>query len=60
MNTFVELLKEIANLTEQHPDLKEQMLDFYELAVDEVAEGGSKEHEINLALNSIYELTRNN
>ena len=60
MNTFVELLKEIAVLTEKYPDLKEEMLDFYELAVDEVADGGSKEHEISLALNSIYELTENN
>jgi hypothetical protein len=59
MHTFTELLKEINNLTTQYPELREEMLDFYELAINEVAEGGSKQHEINLALNSIHEITKN-
>lgn len=39
-----------------YPNLKEEILDFYYLAKDEIEEGGSEMHEINLAINSINEL----
>jgi hypothetical protein len=41
-----------------YPNLKEEILDFYYLAKDEIEEGGSERHEIELAINSIEELTQ--
>jgi hypothetical protein len=41
-----------------YPNLKEEILDFFYLAIDEIEEGGSERHEIELAINSIEELTQ--
>ena len=38
-----------------YPNIKEEILDFYYLAKDEIEDGGSEIHEINLAINSINE-----
>lgn len=43
-----------------YPNLKMEILDFYYLAKDEIEEGGSEHHEINLAMNSINELIEEN
>lgn len=39
-----------------HPNLEVEILDFYWLAINEIEEGGSERHEIDLAINSIQEL----
>jgi hypothetical protein len=41
-----------------YPNLKEEILDFFYLAKDEIEEGGSEYHEVTLAINSIEELTQ--
>lgn len=45
---------------EENSNLKSEIMDFYQLALDEIEEGGSKEHEIDLAINSIEELINEN
>jgi len=39
-----------------HPDKREDILEFFWLAMDEIFDGGSEQHEFNLAVNSINEL----
>lgn len=39
-----------------HPDHKMEILEFFWLAIDEIHDGGSEQHEFNLAVNSINEL----
>ena len=39
-----------------HPNKREDILEFFWLAIDEIHDGGSEQHEINLAVNSINEL----
>lgn len=55
MNTFK---KWVADQMSAYPNLKEEILDFYYLAVSEIEEGGSEMHEISLAINSIDELIK--
>lgn len=57
MNDFKQFVKEKIN---QHPSLKTEILNFFWLAVDEIHDGGSKPHEISLAINSINELIEKN
>lgn len=40
----------------QHPKLQVQIIDCFILAVDEIEEGGSEQHEVDLAINNIEEL----
>lgn len=40
----------------KHPHLKEQVDDLVQLCFDEIEQGGSIEHEIDLAINSIDQL----
>jgi hypothetical protein len=40
----------------EHPNLKDEIYDFYELAVSEIEEGGSEVHECALAMQDIEEL----
>jgi hypothetical protein len=51
---------QINDLITQHPNLKEEILDFYELAITEIEEGGSATHEIELCLNDIELLIEEN
>lgn len=44
----------------KHPKLKEEIMEFYQLVIDEIEEGGSQSHECELAINSIKELIENN
>ena len=55
---LTELLKEITSYIELYPSLKAEILDFYYLAVNEIAEGGSEMHECQLALNDIEYLIK--
>ena len=40
----------------QNRDLQDEIVDFYNLALSEIEEGGSEAHEVELAINSIDEL----
>lgn len=40
----------------KHPHLKEEIYDLYELCLDEIEEGGSVDHEIQLCITSIEQL----
>jgi hypothetical protein len=42
----------------EHPDLKFEINEFYFLAMDEIYDGGSIAHEVELAINSINELIK--
>lgn len=48
--------KWVQDQTNLYPNLKTEILDFFWLCIDEIHDGGSKQHEINLAINSINEL----
>ena len=41
---------------EENPHLKEEVMGFFDLAMMEIEEGGSQDHEIELAINDIDEL----
>ena len=43
---------------QKYPNLRNEVLDIYELAKDEIEDGGSEEHECELALNDINELVQ--
>lgn len=51
-----EFKKEINKQIVKYPLLKEEILDFYELAINEIEEGGSASHEIYLCEESIKQL----
>lgn len=53
MQDFKKWVQEQTNL---YPNLKTEILDFFWLCIDEIHDGGSQQHEINLAINSINEL----
>lgn len=57
MNEFKQFVNE---KIEQHPNLKMEILDFFWLCIDEIHDGGSQPHEINLAINSINQLINEN
>jgi hypothetical protein len=44
----------------EHPNLKSEITEYYFLAMDEMYDGGSVAHEIELAINSINELINEN
>lgn len=52
--------KEIKEQIVKYPLLKEDILDFYELAINEIEEGSSATHEIELCLQSINDLIDEN
>lgn len=56
MTTLTQLREEVRELTKTHPDLKSEILGYYELCMDEISEGGSETHEVNLCSRSIQEL----
>jgi hypothetical protein len=41
---------------ENHPSIKEQVIDLFALCVSEIEEGGSESHEVELCLSDIDEL----
>jgi hypothetical protein len=48
-----ELKKYAHTIGKENPTLKEEIYDFVQLAIDEIAEGGSEDHECNLAQRDI-------
>jgi len=58
--TRQELYQKAAGLILENPDLKEQISDFYYLALDEIEDGESETHECELAYNDIMELIKEN
>ena len=51
-----EFKKEIQRLISVYPNHKEEILDFYDLALSEIEEEGSVQNEIYLCLESIKDL----
>lgn len=56
MNELKELRAWVIQKVKEHPNLKDEMIDFFQLAVDEIDEGSSLQNEIDLCMNSINEL----
>lgn len=46
------------SLIENYPEYKEDFLDLYQYALDEIEEGGSQEHECELSYNSMMEIIK--
>ena len=46
------------NKIEMHPNLKQEINDFYSLAQTEIADGNSEQHEIDLAINDINDIIK--
>ena len=51
-----ELINHIKELISKYPHFKGDLIDIYQMAKDEIEEGGSEHHEIELAVESINEL----
>lgn len=54
--TLTEFKQEINKQIEMYPSLKEEILDFYDLAITEIENGASLSNEIYLCLDSIQQL----
>ena len=55
--TTIEELKQYANEEiKKRPELKQDIRDLVQLAIDEIEEGGSEVHEVQLAQTSIEQL----
>lgn len=50
LEDFVQLM------IKEHSDYKNRIIDLYQLCIDEIWDGASKENEIELCINSIKEL----
>lgn len=57
---LAQLKKMTVQLIQNHPTLKDQLVELYQLAVDEIDEGGSEMHECHLAYNDMMELIDSN
>jgi hypothetical protein len=57
MENLIAYVKEIAK---KHPQVKEEVFDLLELCMDEIEEGGSKEHEIDLCRRDIDNILAEN
>lgn len=53
-----QLKEETKKFIAENPDLKDEILDFFSLAVSEIEEGGSESHECDLAYNDMVELIK--
>lgn len=58
--TLNELRHWVFDKSKKHPELKSEMLGLLELCIDEVDEGGSVEHEIELCINDVEQLIKEN
>ena len=52
--------EEIKRYISLYPYLRDEILDFYELCMTEIEQGGSPEHERELAISDIEELIKQN
>lgn len=55
-----ELRKWVSEKMNQYPELRSDIRDLYQLCLDEIEEGGSESHEIDLCINSINDLINDN
>lgn len=51
-----QLAADLREIIAKYPQLKPQIQDLYQLCQDEIEEGGSEEHEIELCRGSVQEL----
>jgi hypothetical protein len=54
--TLADLTKWVKEETIKHPEHKEEIIDLYQLCIDEIADGGSAFNEIHLCKESIEQL----
>lgn len=52
------LKAEATRIIKEVPDLKNEVIDLFELAMTEIEEGGSESHECQLAINEMEELVK--
>ena len=57
--TLRDLYHYCQEVVEKHPSLRSEIMEFYALAQMEVEDGGSVEHECELAISDIEELINN-
>jgi hypothetical protein len=57
--TIAQLRIETKKLALENPLFKEELYDFYYLAMSEIEDGGSEMHECELAYNDMVELVNN-
>ena len=51
-----ELGKFVKNFIKENPKLMDEVIDLWVLCIDEIQDGGSETHEIDLCINSIEQL----
>lgn len=51
-----EFKTDIERAIKKFPQFKEEILEYYQLALDEIEQGGSTEHEIHLCISNIEQL----
>jgi hypothetical protein len=57
MTFTVEYLVEfVTQKVKEHPELKEEIMDFYSLCLSEIEDGGAEYHEVGMCINDIEEL----
>jgi len=59
MNNTRDLKNYVRDMIVKHPELREQMLEFLELCMDEIEEGGSPANEMHLCVSDINQLITN-
>lgn len=56
MNTIAELKVWVLEQCKQHPELKSQIIGFYNLCLDEVEDGGSEQQEVYSCIHDVNDL----
>jgi hypothetical protein len=56
--TSQELYRETTKFILENPEIREQISDFYYLALDEIQDGQSETHECNMAYNDMLQLVK--
>ena len=61
MNQYIkeQLIEPLRRVAEKYPSLKREINELYSLAMSEIEDGGSIDHEIELALDEVEELIDN-
>ena len=54
--TLKQLTVWVREQSKNYPNLKSEISDYYELCLNEIYEGGSEQHEVNLCISSIEDL----
>lgn len=56
--TIEQLKLETRELIKDFPQYREEFVDYYELALSEIEEGGSQNHECDMAYNSMLDIIK--